>query len=87
MTEQETINLQELGEAEYQVLKDTYCRLQDMRSGINAMRNQYTADGTPPNFDRVEALYVQIEEIFAELERFLLPVCSPSSCGPDMCER
>lgn len=87
MKEQETINLQELGETEFQVLKETYCRLQEVRSGIAAMRDRYTAEGEPPEFEQVEALYLQMEETYAELERFLLPVCSPSSCGPDMCER
>jgi hypothetical protein len=88
MNKQETLaNLKELGESEYQVLKETYCRLHELRSGISAMRNRYTADGTPPDFDHVEALYLQMEEIFEELERFLLPVCSTSSCGPDMCQR
>jgi len=82
----ETIeNLKELGDTEYQVLKETYCRLQELRSEIGAMRERYVADGTPPDFSQVEALYLQSEEISEELERFLLPVCSTSSCGPDMC--
>lgn len=87
MNEAETLaNLKELGESEYQMLKETYCRLQGLRSDIKAMHDQYTADGTPPVFDQVEALYLQVEEMFDELERFLLPVCSTSSCGPDMCQ-
>ena len=86
MIEQETLNLQELGEVEYQVLKETYCRLHDVRSGIKAMRDRYAAEGTAPDFDQIEALHMQMEAIFTELERFLLPICSPSSCGPDMCE-
>lgn len=87
MIEQETItNLKELGESEYQVLKETYCRLQELRSGIGAMHDQYKADGTPPDFDHVEALHVQMEEMFEDLERFMLSVCSTSSCGPDICK-
>lgn len=86
MNESESIaNLKELGESEYEVLKETYCRLQGLRSDIAAMRNQYVAEGTPPDFDQVEAIYLQAEELFDEVERFLLPVCSTSSCGPDMC--
>jgi hypothetical protein len=86
MNESETIaNLNELGEIEYRVLKETYCRLQGLRSDIGAMRDQYVTDGTPPDFDQVEGLYMQTEELFEELERFLLPICSTSSCGPDMC--
>ena len=86
MNEPETINLKELGENEYQVLKETYCRLQGLRSDIGAMHDRYKADGTAPDFDHVEALYLQMEELHEELERFLLPICSTSSCGPDMCE-
>ena len=86
MNESETIaNLNELGEREYQMLKETYCRLQGLRSDIDAMHDQYVTDGTPPNFAQVEALHLQAEELFEELERFLLPICSTSSCGPDMC--
>ena len=86
MNESETLaNLKELGESEYQVLKETYCRLQALRSDVGAMRDQYVSDGTPPDFDKVEALYLQMEELFDELERFLLPVCSVSACGPAIC--
>jgi hypothetical protein len=86
MNETETIeNLKELGESEYQTLKETYCRLQELRSDIGAIRDQYASDGTPPEFDKVEAVYLQVEELYAELERFLLPVCSVSACGPAMC--
>jgi hypothetical protein len=86
MNEAETIaNLNELGASEYQALKETYCRLQELRTDIGAMRDQYATDGTPPDFDRVEAVYLQVEELYAELERFLLPVCSVSACGPAMC--
>jgi len=87
MNETEALaNLMELGESEYRMLKETYCRLQGLRADLKEMHDQYTADGTPPAFDRVEALHLQVEELFEELERFLLPVCSTSSCGPDMCQ-
>jgi len=87
MIESETIaNLKELGESEYQILKETYCRLQGVRSGIDAMHKQYVKDGTPPDFDQVETIYLQMEELYDELERFLLPICSVSACGPAMCE-
>jgi len=87
MNETEALaNLKELGESEYEILKETYCRLQGLRSDIKTIHDQYTADGTPPPFHQVEALYLQVEALFEELERFLLPVCSTSSCGPDMCQ-
>ena len=86
MNESETIaNLKDLGDSEYQVLKATYCKLQELRSAIGTMRDQYATDGTPPDFDHVEALYLQMEELYDELERFLLPLCSVSACGPAMC--
>jgi hypothetical protein len=87
MNESETIaNLQELGDTEYQVLKETYCRLQELRTAIGTMHDQFATAGTPPDFDHVEALYLQMEGLNDELERFLLPVCSVSACGPSMCE-
>ncbi|HLN79490.1 MAG TPA: hypothetical protein VK185_00695 [Candidatus Bathyarchaeia archaeon] len=86
MNEQETIaNLNELGESEYRVLKDTYCRLQEMRTAIATMHDSYAASGAPPEFVQVEALHLQMEEVYARLERFLLPLCAESSCGPSTC--
>ncbi len=86
MNEQETLaNLNELGESEYRVLKDTYCRLQEMRSAIAGMHDRYAASGTPPEFVQIEGLHLQMEEVYARLERFLLPLCAESSCGPAAC--
>lgn len=87
MSEMKTLeNLMELGESEYQLLKEIYCRLQGLRTDINAMHDQYTADGKPPLFDQVEAAHLQVEELVAELDRFLLPVCTTCFCSEDMCE-
>jgi len=87
MNESETLaNLKELGEAEYQVLKQTYCKLQALRADVSAMHEQYLKEGTAPDFDYVESVHLQMEELYGELERFLLPICSVSGCGPAMCE-
>ena len=78
-------NLKELGEKEYEVLKQAYCRLQSLRADVGTMHEQYIKDGTPPDFDHVESVYLQMEALYAELERFLLPICSVSGCGPAIC--
>lgn len=86
MYEGETLtNLDELGEEEYRMLKETYCRVQGLRSDIESIHDEYALEGKPPGFDRIEALQLEIEELNGELERFLLPVCSTTSCGPAMC--
>jgi hypothetical protein len=88
MNGSETIaNLRDLGEDEYQALKTTYCRLQDLRAAINALHDQYVASGTPPDFDRIEAIHLQMGEVYEELERFLLPLCAESACDPSICQQ
>lgn len=86
MNEAETrVNVEELGEKEFTVLKGTYCKLQELRTQIHAVHAAYVADGTPPDFDRVEALKLLMDEVYDELERFLLPVCANDGYGPSMC--
>ncbi len=86
MNESETLaNLNELGESEYRALKAAYCRIGELKTAVSDMHNRYATTGTPPEFDQVEAVYLQIETLYDELERFLLPLCAESACGPATC--
>ncbi|MSM38851.1 MAG: hypothetical protein GJT30_04410 [Geobacter sp.] len=77
---------EELGEVEYGQLKETYCRLRELHEELSDIRAAYVSDGTAPTLDQIQALQMQMEELYTELERFLLPVCAPDSmCGPGMC--
>ncbi len=88
MEESETIaSLNELSGIEYRTLKATYCRLQEIRAAVATMHDRYAAAGVPPDFDQIEALHLQVEAAYGELERFLLPLCSESSCGPALCQQ
>jgi hypothetical protein len=76
----------ELGEAEYAELKETYCKVQELRALIRSIHGAYVAEGTPPAIESVEALSVLMEDLYDGLERFLLPLCTDeNSCGPAMC--
>lgn len=71
--------LEDLGKSEYLELKDVYCRLQDLRSVIARMHVDYVNQGESPAFDTVQAAYLMVEDIYSDLERYLLPICDPSS--------
>ena len=75
-----------LGEVEYGVLKETYCRLQELRTSYGAMYEGVRA-GSMPDFTEIEAVHLMLEDIVGELERFFLSLCTEEeSCGPAMCE-
>jgi len=71
--------LQELGESEYRELLEVYCGMGALKSAIKEMHDGYLADGAPPEFDRVEAIHILVDELYAGLERFIRPECDPDS--------
>jgi hypothetical protein len=71
--------LEELGESEYRELESVYCKLRDLKTSISLMHDEYVAQATPPDFDKVEAIHLLVEDMFADLERYLLPECDPDS--------
>lgn len=75
----DTKRLEELGESEYRELKDVYCKLRDLKEAIARMHDAYVAQGAPPDFTVVEGIQLQMEEVFDDLERYLLPECDPDS--------
>ena len=71
--------LEELGESEYRELESVYCKLRDLKISISEMHDTYVAQSAPPEFDKVEAIHLLVEDVFADLERYLLPECDPDS--------
>lgn len=71
--------LEELGESEYRELESVYCKLRDLKTSISQMHDEFVAQATPPDFDKVEAIHLLAEDVFADLERYLLPECDPDS--------
>lgn len=75
--------LAELGEREYGELKRVYCRLRDLKEAIDLMHDDFVREAKPPVFESVENIHLLVDDIHADLERFLLPVCDPGSAvGP-----
>lgn len=80
MTEKMDVKmLEELGASEYRELETVYCKLRDLKGSIARMHDDYVAQSTPPEFDKVEAIYLMADELFADLERYLRPECDPDS--------
>ncbi len=80
MTEKMDSNmLEELGESEYRELESVYCKLRDLKASITEMHDAYLAQATPPEFDKVEAIHLMVDDVFDDLERYLRPECDPDS--------
>jgi hypothetical protein len=71
--------LGELAESEYRELENVYCKLRDLKTSISEMHDAYLAQATPPEFDKVEAIHLMVDEVFDDLERYLRPECDPDS--------
>jgi hypothetical protein len=75
-----------LGEVEYGVLKETYCRLKELQTTYFDMYGGFS-QGTVPTIDEIRSYHLQLEDIADDLERFLLSLCSEEICsGPGICE-
>ena len=74
--------LDELGESEYTVLFSAYCKLQGVRDYLVRMHDGYLRDGTPPTFSEVEAARILTEDLFGEVEKYVLALADP---GEDAC--
>lgn len=79
MQKLDTKMLEELGESEYRELEYVYCKLRDLKTSITQMHDDYLAQAAPPEFDMVTAIHLMVDEVFADLERYLLPECDPDS--------
>jgi len=76
----------ELGEVEYGLLKETYCRLKELQTTYFDMYGAFQ-QGTAPTIDEIRSYHLQLEDITDDLERFLLSLCREDvCCGPGICE-
>jgi len=67
-----------LGESEFSVLTSAYCKLQQVREQIGAMHDVYLADGTPPSFPRIKAVQFLVDDLFSEIEGYVLALADPA---------
>jgi hypothetical protein len=74
--------LRELGESEYTVLSSAYCKLHEVRDYLTRMHDVYLRDGVPPTFSEVAAVRILTEEVFGEVEKYVLALADP---GEDVC--
>lgn len=78
MTEEFSRNrLEELAESDHRELESCYRLMRDLKELIARIHDDYVAQGTPPTFDRVEAIHLMAVDIYGELERYLIPACAP----------
>jgi hypothetical protein len=75
--------LKELGESEYTVLSSAYCKLKVLRDKIAFMHDDYLATGTPPAFQVIEAARLNVDDVFTEVEQYVLSLSEP---GEDSCQ-
>ncbi|HEX8960716.1 MAG TPA: hypothetical protein VF775_04015 [Geobacteraceae bacterium] len=67
--------LEELAESDHRQLEDLYHRMRDLRELIASIHDDYVNQGSPPAFDRVEAVHLMAEDAYGELERYLIAAC------------
>lgn len=70
--------LDNLGESEYSVLTSAYCKLGQLKEQVGAMHDAYLAEGTPPSFPRMQAVNLLVEELFDEVEEYVLALSDPA---------
>ncbi len=71
-----------LGESEFTVLSSAYCKLHGVRDYLASMHDVNLKDGIPPTFSEVEAVRILTEEVFDDVEKYVLALADP---GEDAC--
>ena len=74
--------LEALGESEYTELAAAYCKLQRLREHLAGMHDAFLLDGIEPTFDQVAMSRILMEEVFADVEEYVLALIDP---GEDIC--
>lgn len=68
-----------LGEVEYGVLRETYCRLKELQTTYSDMYGAFNP-GVVPTLDEIRSYHLQLEDITDDLGRFLLSLCTDEVC-------
>jgi hypothetical protein len=71
--------LADLGESEYRELKGAYCRLREIKRSVDALHDDFVATGAAPGFEAVEAIHFMVDDLYEELDRYMLAESDPSS--------
>lgn len=75
-----------LGEVEYGVLIETYCRLKELQTTYFEMYGSFGTE-VVPTIDEIRTYHLQLEDITDDLERFILSLCTDEvCCGTGICE-
>lgn len=75
--------VQELGESNYLMLKDTYSSVQQLKGLVDRLHASYLKQGTTLEVDTVVAVKLTTDRLYDELERYLRPECDPDSAYDD----
>lgn len=75
--------VQELGESNYLVLKDSYSAVQRLKGLVDRLHANYLKQGIVPEMDTVMAIKLTTDRLYDELERYLRPECDPDSAYDD----
>jgi len=70
--------LQELGESNYEMLKDAYGLVRELK-GLVERLHVASLKGPPFDFDCVSAIKLTTDRLYDGLERYLRPECDPDS--------
>ena len=71
--------VQELGESNYLMLKDSYRTVHELKGLVDRLHASCLKQGKTLDFDTVAAIKLTTDRLYDELERYLRPECDPDS--------
>jgi len=71
--------VQELGESNYLMLKDSYRTVHELKGLVDRLHASCLMQGKTLDFDTVAAIKLTTDRLYDELERYLRPECDPDS--------
>jgi hypothetical protein len=75
--------VQELGESNYLMLKESYGSVQVLKGLVDRLHAACLQQEKGVDFDTLYAVKVTTDRLYTELERYLRPECDPDSAYDD----
>lgn len=82
-TEINDARLQELSESNYDMLKESYCSVQQLKGLVDRLHANYMKQGVTLELDTVVAIKLVTDRLYGEMERYLRPEVDPDSAYDD----
>ena len=75
--------IQELSESGYQMLKESYGLVRELKGMVDRLHHSGLQQGSRMSFDQVAAIKLTTDRLYEDLERYMRPECDPDSAYAD----